>query len=1646
MKRKILSVVVSLILIIGAIYPALTVASAAVWNGSMTTPSISGGVYQIATAEQLAWFANAVNNGTNSIKAVLTADIQLNSSGSTENEWTPIGTTEHPFEGTFDGAGHTVSGVYVNTTESNVGLFGAINNTADEGKTESVAPEFIVSKKTILIKNLRVTDANIAGHQNVGGIVGNSYGAGIKDCYFEGSVTGTYNSVGGIVGLANAETVVNQCQTSGTVIGKQRTGGIAGYAASNSVVSKCYSNADVEGTRNVGGIVGTLSGANLVGCFFRGNVAADNRVGGIAGYSTVSVMRGAYAIGGVNSEGADKGGAVGIIFGGEFASIFYCFEMSQCDGPVGIGRTMDELYTADFVKELNKAMPYFCFDYTNINDGFPVLMWMLQSDVWTGELEIPQKNDSGIYLIYKPSELAWFAGLVNGTIPGIDANPSADAEVMDDLLFNINVYDEATPITEWTPIGTASKPYTGSFKGGGFNIAGIYTSVEATEGGKNIGFFGYVGAGAVIDNVLIMDGLICGVENVGGIVGYISNAQVTNCVSNSEVRGDKAVGGVAGNIAAGAKVTGCGMIGSINVTNTTGEQSFLQNIGGVIGYNNRSEVKKSFSYSDINAADARYVGGVVGNNAVGLVQNCYSTSTIVGNSNCGGIIGNNQNGTVSKCYTAGSVTASSLSGIAFGQTSGTGVSECYYDSAYVTISNTISGATAKTTKEMSGTRAISGMGLATGEWRFLNDDTYFYYYPQINTMAYAASRTIRETSKESVRRVQPQYVARVEIDGRTDTYYESLDAALEYASTTASVVLPTVYLVRDFELSKTLEVSSTIGLFGEDGATLKRAETFKGTMINVTGKLTIGSAVYGFDDSPSFYVDGNFVEGTASGITVQKYGVLTIEDGVQFRNFKTVPLATAAVRGSVISITDGVLDIKGGSFYQNVSKSTGGAVYNDSGTVTVSDGTFKENEATQGAAIYNYDGTLTITGGKFEGNIASGKGGACTTYGLYGKTTVANSAEFVGNQSTDGGALSADYYGTINIDGGSFTGNVGYDAGGVVHVSANGTLNMTGGYLAENVSNKNKGGAVYNDGLFTIKGMAQIDSSNDVYLVKNKYITITDKLDCAGYAAVVTPETYSEGQQVLGGDFVGTGYAKFGTTNSNWYILANGKLTSLASTTVATVSKENVFSVEFTNLYDAFESVKEGERAVITVVADNQITKPITVRGNVHFTCDEKTFVSMRGGAFNGIMFTVENGAVLTIGDEIKNPDQNSQKDYKAAIASDEDVDVDTEGQVVLDGGYGHTGVVGAAAIDVKSGGELHLYEDVILQNFKNTTSSVITVSGKMYMFGGTIRNNISTYGGAVYVKTGGELHTMGGVICDNTATKGGNAVYSDGKVVRTVYSYDYLYMEHVYDEDGKYVETKDPVYYSTVSTDIFIKHGDAVYLANNLMYTAKSGREIIITNTNNVPVEDNLSLSTMTLDFAKYTLGSVVLTGTHVSNFSTTFDIAEYGYYILSNGTLGINKLIPKSTSGLEVNKEKALISGFDLEKMTVGNYLQKFENSSSLIKFYSPQNSRVALKNTDLLTTGCYIQLRDSTDTSKVIDTLTVVVYGDTNCDYIIDGQDSVIISAIAGEMLTADNTSGAIIEAADVNFDGKVNSIDAEHTDMSGLFLQTIGQNKA
>ncbi|HAX83011.1 MAG TPA: hypothetical protein DCY15_00450, partial [Ruminococcaceae bacterium] len=539
MKRRIISVAITVMILTVSVFPGLSALAAG------KIPTLSGGVYQIGTADELIWFADAVNSGSQSIKGKLTADIRLNASGSTANKWTPIGTQESPFCGTFDGDGHTVSGVYVDTGDG-AGFFGNVvmpsNYSEDDDTPEKMNSEFVLQHTAISIKNIKITEAEIHGGYSVGGVVGYAENLGISDCSFEGKVYGTGNSVGGVVGWSYYYTVVNQCHSSGTVSGNQRVGGITGYANGNSVIVKCYGDMAVSGKMYVGGVAGTLSGAFLEGCFFLGSVAADDSVGGLVGYALFSTVCDAYAIAPVTSTGKEIGGAIGSVYGSECDSTFYSYETSGVDGTTGVGRTLADMKLSSFVKELNGRKAYFCFDYTEINNGYPVLAWMLSLDVWAGDRSVPQKNSSGTYLISKPSELAWFAALVNGKLSGMDANPNANATVTDNLLMNINVNDESFGAIEWTPIGIdEAHGYNGIFNGGGYNIAGLYTSSTSGDNGTNIGLFGYVGSG-MVTNTVVLDGKLSGIENVGGIAGYVKSGTIINCCCDSEVSGDKAVG------------------------------------------------------------------------------------------------------------------------------------------------------------------------------------------------------------------------------------------------------------------------------------------------------------------------------------------------------------------------------------------------------------------------------------------------------------------------------------------------------------------------------------------------------------------------------------------------------------------------------------------------------------------------------------------------------------------------------------------------------------------------------------------------------------------------------------------------------------------------------------------------------------------------------------------------------------------------------------------------------------------------------------------------------------------------------------------------------------------------------------------------
>ena len=250
-----------------------------------------------------------------------------------------------------------------------------------------------------------------------------------------------------------------------------------------------------------------------------------------------------------------------------------------------------------------------------------------------------------VYEISNAGKLYWFAAVVNGGYGGVAQNKAANAvltadiEINQDLLSSLT-YDENGAVTngtsfrEWTPIGSVTNIYTGTFDGNNKTVSGLYFNDSATS---YVGLFGYVGSGGTVKNVGVIDSYLSGYQGVGGVVGHNAGT-VQSCYNSGTVSGSNYVGGVVGN--------------------------------------NDGTVQNCYNTGTVSGSD--YVGGVVGVNH-GTVQSCYNTGTVSGSSDVGGVVGVNHD-TVQSCYNTGAVTGgdySSVGGVVGGNV-GT-VTNCYYN-------------------------------------------------------------------------------------------------------------------------------------------------------------------------------------------------------------------------------------------------------------------------------------------------------------------------------------------------------------------------------------------------------------------------------------------------------------------------------------------------------------------------------------------------------------------------------------------------------------------------------------------------------------------------------------------------------------------------------------------------------------------------------------------------------------------------------------------------------------------------------------------------------------------------------------------------------------------------------------------------------
>jgi len=339
-----------------------TVFAQTVWDGTADQSwySASQSQFTITTAEQLARLRQLVNAGTDfkdkTIK--LGANILLNNTANWQNwattpparTWTPIGTNANKFHGTFDGAGFTISGIYISNNSNFQGLFGSIGGAG-------------------VVKNLAVASSYIKGNNSVGGIAGSNHGK-ILNSRSSATIVGNrmeaQGGIGGLVGFNNSGEISNS-YSAGTVNGFLNVGGFVGY--------------------NIGRIEASYSTSSVNG--------SDDHIGGFVGMNS-SIIRNSYSTGAVTCDGGkiiatDCGGFVGYNYGGKIYTSYSTSKINKNGGwRYNIGgfignniRTLTKFIIEDYGEKLCDkytpagSIPGLCGKLTeiagNIVGGTPVI-------------------------------------------------------------------------------------------------------------------------------------------------------------------------------------------------------------------------------------------------------------------------------------------------------------------------------------------------------------------------------------------------------------------------------------------------------------------------------------------------------------------------------------------------------------------------------------------------------------------------------------------------------------------------------------------------------------------------------------------------------------------------------------------------------------------------------------------------------------------------------------------------------------------------------------------------------------------------------------------------------------------------------------------------------------------------------------------------------------------------------------------------------------------------------------------------------------------------------------------------------------------------------------------------------------------------
>ena len=722
-------------------------------------PSLESGVYQIEKPCHLVWFRNYVNGtivdegekaGTAhpTASAKLTANIDLKgycyaadkTQSLNELSWVPIGNETNKYKGTFDGNGKTISNLYINASQNNMGLFGHINQST--------------------IKDLTLEDAKVTNTGSYTGILAGCAGDDAstlqyikisKTCQIQAKGDKS-DYTGGIVGAFYG--YAYNCVNYATVEGRQCVGGLFGkYSGTGNFITACANYGNITATWwNAGGLVGSFVSGIIQDCANYGDVKGTYRVAGMAGYVYQGEIQNVFSYGSISTTLNTE--YIGMAFGDSKQGItegmvaYYSGAKLTVNGQeknakaFGSGNLPEEKATGFTAAQLKNGEVAYLLqqnasreakwgqNLAQDGDIYPVIgseykvyadnviLKCKTNDVVTGSftnntissafeyqhdsnddgycslcqhyVAVKPSLENGVYQIAKPCHLAWFRDYVNGTIVDeatVITHLSASAMLTEDI--DLKNYCHAADKTQslnelsWKPIGNDKRNYQGTFDGNGKTISNLY--INASQGFR--GLFGYTYKGT-IKNITLEEANVTNKASYAGILvgkaAYRSTLQNIKISKSCQMEGLNLIGAIAGDFDGYAN-------NCVNHATVKGNNF----VGGLFGFYSRTgnTITACANYGNVTATGYD-IGGLVGYVASGTIQDCANYGDVEGITRIAGIAAFVDYGKIQNVFCYGSINVKNDTqyvGIACGNSTNGTIEGmvAYYNGAKLTVNGQV---------------------------------------------------------------------------------------------------------------------------------------------------------------------------------------------------------------------------------------------------------------------------------------------------------------------------------------------------------------------------------------------------------------------------------------------------------------------------------------------------------------------------------------------------------------------------------------------------------------------------------------------------------------------------------------------------------------------------------------------------------------------------------------------------------------------------------------------------------------------------------------------------------------------------------------------------------------------------------------------